>query len=49
MTKTKIPKSVSKYMSELSKRRDPEKLREHLLRISKDGVKARRRKAKKRT
>jgi hypothetical protein len=49
MTKTKIPKSVSKYMSELSKRRDPAKLREHLLRISKDGVKARRRKARKRT
>jgi hypothetical protein len=42
-----IPKSVSKYMSKISKRRHANKLREHLKRISSMGVKARQNKAKK--
>jgi hypothetical protein len=46
MTTIKIPKSVSKYMSQISKRRDPEKLREHLTKISRKGVKARKNKGK---
>jgi hypothetical protein len=46
MNKPTIPKSVSKYMSEISKRRDQKKLREHLKKISSKGVKARKNKAK---
>jgi len=41
MSKTKIPKSVSKHMSEISRRRDPKKLREHLKKIASKGGKAR--------
>jgi hypothetical protein len=45
MNKNKI---ISEYFSNLAKKRDPKKLREHLKNISSKGVKARRRKAKKR-
>lgn len=41
MKAKRIPKSVSKYMSDLAKKRDKTKLREHLKKIASKGGKNR--------